>query len=130
MRTPAQENNRKKLLTERKTIDEVESLTNRRAKVGHDEVDLAGLAAELRVEGDGPDLRVGREREGRAADAEVEVLQLRKAARGERQQARRIVHGRTRRLLVRLERLGGDQDERRAGWYSSQSSVTYFRFNQ
>ena len=62
-----------------------------------------------------PDLRVGREAVGLATDLEVEVLEVVVLRARDAQQARRLVRRRTGRLLVLLERIRRDHEERGAG---------------
>ena len=95
--------------------DEVEALAAVAAEVCRDEVDLAFLAADGGVEGAGPDLRVGGELVLGAADVEEQALQVAELGLGDREEPGLVVKLRTRRLLVRLECIGGEQEESGAG---------------
>ena len=72
--------------------DEVEALAAGAAEVAHDQVDLAGVAAERAVQRARPDLRVGRELVRDPADVEEQRLEVRELGLRERQQARGPAH--------------------------------------
>ncbi len=94
--------------------DEIQPLPAGTAQVGDNQINVALLAADSRVQRARPDLRVRRELVRDAADGKEQALQLAVLRRGEREQPRGVVERRARRALVRLEGVRGEQEERRA----------------